>query len=197
MAFLFLGLGSAWAQEEEGRSEVNIFVGGYKTEFLWADRTNNYFTLFDDLKPIHSGDLADLYEPHYYMKSSPVATLCYHYFINRWLRVGAQANLSYLSGSITYRMGNKPEQKFSQTSVSFLPQAKFCLPGSPYFRLYGKVAAGVQVNLGKLLNPSVMEFAWDVVPIGAEWGGKRVYGNAEFCFGSVICGGRVGIGFRF
>ena len=42
-----------------------------------------------------------------------------------------------------------------------------------------------------------VEFAWDVVPIGAEWGGRRFYGNAEFCCGSVIQGGRIGIGFRF
>lgn len=189
----------AGALHAQGRHEINAFLGGYKAEFLQADNTDFFGFVFGnlDFEVTHSGDLADLYEPHYFIQSSPVLTLCYHYSINSWLRVGAQADLSYLSGKITYNMGNRPRTQFKQTMLDLLPEAKFMIPGSRHFRLYGKVAAGVQMNMGTLMSSSPVEFAWEIAPIGAEWGGQRFYGNAEFCWGNVLRGIRIGMGVRF
>ncbi len=195
--FLLFAALSAGAQ---GQHEINVFVGGYKSEFFQEDESRSYYgdLLFDATDNIHRGDLADLYEPHYNIKSSPVLTVNYHYILNRWLRLGAQMNWAGLSGEYRYLLSSRAPEKFSQQMVSVLPQAKFCIPGARHFRLYGKLAAGLQFNMGTLYSRSrPVEFAWDVVPIGAEWGGRRFYGNAEFCYGSIIQGGRIGIGFRF
>ena len=69
--------------------------------------------------------------------------------------------------------------------------------GGQFFRLYAKVAVGMMLNIGHYYTQDPVVFAWDVVPIGCEWGGQRVYGTAELAYGSVIKGGRIGIGFRF
>lgn len=191
------GTGALHAQ---GKHEVNVFLGGYKSEFLKVDNESGryYNMLFDDIDSnLHYGDLYDLYEPHYSLESGPVITVDYNYILSRWIRVGAQANWGTLAGKFWYVLGNKPAQTFDEQMISVLPEAKFCLPGAEHFRLYGKVALGVQFNLGTRLSSSPVGFAWDVVPIGAEWGGKRIYGNAELCIGSVIRGGRIGLGFRF
>ena len=194
-ALSLLSLG-AFAQ---GSHEINVMVGGYKSEFLQADNSGLFEFIFGDFDTEldHSGDLADLYEPHYYMKSGPVLVVCYHYGLNSWLRLGAQTSLSSVSGTVSYRMGNRSRSQFKQTMIDILPEAKLMIPSARHFRLYGKVAAGVQVNLGELMSEGPVTFAWDITPIGAEWGGQRVYGNVEFCWGNVIRGIRIGMGFRF
>lgn len=184
----------------QGRHEINVFVGGYKSEFLKVDSESGryYNMLFDEFDDeMHIGDLYDLYEPHYLLESGPVVTLNYHYIFNKWVRVGAQANLGALSGKFWYILGNKPAETFKEVMVSVLPEVKINFTHWPGFRLYGKAAVGMQLNMGKRLSPSPVGFAWDVVPIGAEWGGHRIYGNAELCLGSVIQGGRIGLGFKF
>jgi hypothetical protein len=40
-------------------------------------------------------------------------------------------------------------------------------------------------------------FAWDIAPIGFEWGSNTVYAIFEASFGNVITGMRFGIGYRF
>ena len=186
---------------QERRHEVNAFLGGYKSEFLLVDNENgqHYNMLFDDLNTnLHNGDLYDLYEPHYSLESGPVLTISYNYIINKWLRVGAQSNFGTLAGKFWYELGNKPAEKFDEMMFSALPQVKVCIPGASHFRLYAKAAVGIQFTVGDLLSTaSPVGFAWDLVPIAAEWGGQRFYGNAELCWGSIIRGGRIGFGFRF
>ena len=200
LLFLTCLAGFAGSLQAQGMHELNVFLGGFKSEYLQVDKDSGqrYNMLFDELNvDQHVGDLYDIYEPHYSVKSGPVFTVNYHYILKDWLRVGAQANVGAVKGKIWYRLGNKPDQEYNQTMLSVLPQVKLCIPGMRHFRLYGKVAAGVQFNMGTRISESPVEFAWDVVPIGAEWGGRRIYGNAELCYGSVIKGGRIGIGFRF
>ena len=193
-------LSCALQLQAQGKHEINVFVGGYKSEFVQVDNENgtHYNMLFDDLNiNQHIGDLYDLYEPHYSLESGPVITVDYHYILNKWFRVGAQANYGNLSGKFWYALGNKPAKNIKEYMFSMLPEVKINVTNWPGFRLYGKLAAGVQFNLGERLNDSPVDFAWDVVPLGAEWGGHRIYGNAELCFGSVIRGGRIGLGFKF
>ena len=52
-------------------------------------------------------------------------------------------------------------------------------------------------DLDAFKNSSRVRFAWDITPIGFEWGGNTVFGMAELCVGNVLMGGRVGVGFRF
>lgn len=197
-AFVLAALCSP-ALKAQGKHEIDAFLGGFKAEFNKMEDGRNYNDLLFDSDEIrYSGDLFDLYEPHYSVKSSPVFTLTYHYSLNDWIRVGAQANYSTLKGKYWYKLGNRPSVTFDEASFSVLPSVKVRIPSFKHFRLYGKVAAGVQMNFGsRIPDASPVEFAWDIVPIGAEWGGQRIFGTAEFCYGSVIRGGRIGLGFRF
>ena len=200
LLFLTCLAGFAGSLQAQGRHELNVFLGGFKSEYLKGEKQSDLWgiLLFNNLDKVdYNGDLYDLYEPHYNIKSGPVLTVNYHYILKDWLRVGAQANVGAVKGKIWYRLGNKPDRDYNQTMLSILPEVKLCIPGLRHFRLYGKVAAGVQFNLGTRISKSPVEFAWDVVPLGAEWGGARIYGNAEVCLGSVIQGGRIGMGFRF
>lgn len=192
-------LGGTALRAQEGRHEVNLFLGGYKTEFIQDKDIHDYGDmLFDSGNNLHTGDLCDIYEPHYSYKSSPVVTVTYHYLLKDWLRVGAQTNWGLVAGRVWYEMGNRPTQNFKQSTLSLLPEVKLCVPGRRHFRLYAKAAAGLQLNLGqRMAGAGPVGFAWDVVPIGAEWGGFRFYGNAEVSLGSVLRGGRIGIGYRF
>ena len=182
-------------QEEKGfRHEVNVFVGGYFSEFARLAGKSLFFERSWDGNEVN--DLQDLYEPHYSLKSGPVLTVTYHYFLNDFLRLGGQVSYGSTSGERWYKLGNKPAEAISLSAFSVLPEAKLCIPSPRHFRLYGKAAAGLQYQMGNLAEKPV-GLAWEVVPLGAEWGGHRVYGNAEFCWGNVIRGGRIGIGFSF
>ena len=81
--------------------------------------------------------------------------------------------------------------------LAFLPQVKFFIPSPRHFRLYAKAAAGINLNIGDTIVGEPLSFAWDIVPIGFEWGGQFIFGIAEVSLGNVITGVRIGVGFRF
>lgn len=180
-----LGLALAWGAAAQGVHEINLFTGGFMSGLDISDGG------------AYRSDLYSLYEPQHYSKSSPVLSLDYHYAFNKVFKFGFQVHYGFCTGHTWYRMGGRPSNEFRRDMMGFMPQVKVCIPGSPYFRLYGKVSAGIQFILGEGEDLQPVRAAWEVVPIGAEWGGKRVYGTAEFAFGRVINGGRIGVGFRF
>lgn len=181
---LFAGCLCAGAQ---GKHEINFYLGGSDATFM---------TLEDNSAKYHS-DLYAMYEPSYNYNCGPSLTLDYNYNVLGWLLLGGQVNYSTIEGTRWYRLGDRPDVQFNYQIFSVLPQAKIHIPSSRHFRLYAKVAAGLQLRVGEMLDVSPLRLAWDVAPIGAEWGGNRFYGTAELCVGNVICGGRIGVGFRF
>lgn len=180
---LFLALGAVQAQAQ-GRHQIEVYMGGLGAEF-------------DDLNlESNRSDLFSLYEPQTSAQSQPVYTLNYAYSLLKWLRLGVQLDYTLISGNSWYRLGNKPSTQFKKNMFYALPQVQVMVPGLPHLRPYARVAAGIQVNTGEFKGAPV-KFAFDLVPLGIEWGGQRVYGTAEISYGSVIRGGRLGIGFRF
>ena len=171
----------------QGRNEINFFIGGL----------NGTYVALDGADKTTYNDLYSLYEPQYRIQCNPSWTLDYNFRILKWLGAGFQANYSSLSGTAQYKTGSKGTIQTRQEIVSLLPQAKFYIPSPRHFRLYGKVAAGININWGRNIIGNPVDFAWEVSPIGAEWGGQVVYGTMEICVGNVITGGRIGIGFRF
>ena len=190
--FLFL---STLLLSAQGKHEIDVFVGGFQSDFI-ALQTDGYEggTLLG--RTAASGDLYDLYEPHYSAVSGPVLTLNYHYILHPVFRVGAQLSYGGMIGKKWYRLGSRQQEKYNLHSVAVLPEVKVCIPGMRYFRIYGKAGLGIKLNFGSY-EIAPVQFAWEVVPVGAEWGGQRVFGHAELCYGSVIRGGRIGLGFRF
>ena len=170
--------GTAAAQERP--HELNLFIGGYNSQFL------NY-----KVTPDYSSDLYALYEPQTQISTGPVFTLDYNYAVLKWLSVGAQLHYNSLEVRTLTRIDSNYDT-YMRNMFSFLPEVKMRIPSSAHFRLYGKVALGISVA-----PKYATRFAYDLVPIGCEWAGQRVYGTAELVYGSVVKGGRIGIGFRF
>lgn len=183
-AILTAGSFSARAQ---GRTDINLYMG-----FM-----NATYTSLDQTRGTSHKDLYSIYEPYYTVNSGPSLTLDVNRRLLPWLGAGLQAGYSYMSGEKNYKIGNAPRRSFSQTMLDFLPQVKFFIPSPRHFRLYAKAAAGIHLNLGETIVGEPVAFAWDIVPIGFEWGGQFIYGTAEVCAGNVITGARIGIGFRF
>ena len=105
--------------------------------------------------------------------------------------MGAQFHYNHLTVRTVERINNAYGQS-SRNMFSFLPEVKLRIPSPAHFRLYGKAAIGVS-----FAPQFATRFAYDLVPIGFEWAGQRVYGTAELVYGSIVKGGRIGIGFRF
>ncbi|MBR5403699.1 MAG: hypothetical protein IK113_05705 [Bacteroidales bacterium] len=187
MAAAILTAGSFTAKAQ-GRTDVNLYMGFMNAAYTSLDQAGGRYS---------HRDLYSIYEPYYTVNSGPSFTLDVNRRILPWLGAGLQANYSYMSGEKKYNIGNAPKKEFSQTMLAFLPQVKFFIPSPRHFRLYAKAAAGINLNLGETIVGEPISFAWDIVPIGFEWGGQFIYGTAEFCAGNVITGARVGLGFRF
>ena len=170
--------GAAAAQDHP--HELNLYIGGFNSQFLSYNVVQDY-----------SSDLYALYEPQTHVTTGPVFTLDYNYAVLKWLSVGAQLHYNNLYVNTMTRIDSSYES-YHRDMFSILPEVKLRIPSSAHFRLYGKVAMGVS-----FAPMYATRFAYDLVPIGCEWAGQRVYGTAELVFGSVIRGGRIGIGFRF
>ena len=177
------------ALQAQGRHEINLSIGAVSGEFTRLDVGNYSYN-----------DLYGLYEPHYTVNDGPVLTLDYHFKVNSVVHLGAEFDYSNLSGYTWYNIGGQQRRQFRTDVFSIMPQVKLRIPGAAHFRLYGKAAAGVQIidsDLAERKNASPVRFAWDITPIGFEWGGNFVYGMFETCVGNVIIGARIGVGFRF
>lgn len=172
----------------QGKHEINVYMSGACSEYLKLNTPKD-----------NSLDLYGLYETQVqYIQSGPGLTLEYNYALLNWLVLGGQFNYHRVTWDQYSRVGgNHANYTNTKNKVALLPQAKFRIPGMKRFRLYAKVAVGMTLNIGHYYTQDPVVFAWDVVPIGCEWGGQRVYGTAELAYGSVIKGGRIGIGFRF
>lgn len=178
----------SFGAKAQGRTDINLYMGFMNATYTSLDNAGGRYS---------HRDLYSIYEPHYTVHSGPSYTLDVNRRIFPWLGAGLQANYSYMSGTKMYNIGNAPKREFRQTMLAFLPQVKFFIPSPRHFRLYAKAAAGIGLNLGETIVGTPVDFAWDIVPIGVEWGGQFIYGTAEFCAGNVITGARIGIGFRF
>ena len=172
----------------QGKREINVFMSGACSEYTRLNASKDY-----------TRDLYGLYESQVrYVKSGPGLTVDYNQEVLDWLVVGGQFNLHRIEWE-EYALIDGKNSRIHNTKnkVAVLPQVKFRIPSPRHFRLYAKVALGMTVNIGRYYTQDPVVFAWDLVPLGCEWGGQRVYGTAELAYGSVIRGGRIGIGFRF
>lgn len=176
-------LGSALAQEH--RHEVNLTIGFMPREYTVIETG-----------PEYSGDLASLYEPHVRAEGAPLIGADYAYAVLPWLKLGGTLDYTYLLGETYEAFRNKATGKYERYIVYLMPQAKVFALDIPHFKMYAKVATGLELNLGNADVP-VVNFAWSVTPLGMQWAGDRVYGTLELTNGNVLRGIRLGVGLRF
>ncbi len=178
------------AASAQKQHEINFYMGGEPSAFMSVE---------NDAAFNYGLDLYSIYEPHTSISTdAPVLSLDYTYTFKSWLKAGLEFSHCSIYSATTYRLGNKPDVHRTTNVFALLPQAKFSIPSPEHFRLYGKVAAGLQYNAGDLIpGNGRVQFAYDIVPLGVQWGGHFIYGTAELCVGSVCMGGRIGIGINF
>ena len=176
-----LALSGVTAAAQEHPHEFNFYLGGCNSQFLDYNVNQNNSTT----------DLYAMYEPQSRISTGAVATLDYNYALLKWLSVGAQFHYGRLDIRTWTRISNS-SNRYIRDMLCFLPEVKLRIPSPAHFRLYSKVAMGICV-----VPRYSVGIAYDIVPLGVEWAGRRVYGTAELVYGNVIKGGRIGIGYRF
>ena len=83
----------------------------------------------------------------------------------------------------------------SQRLYTVMPVVLFVALDKRHIKIYGKVAAGGQLSIGTF-EPMKIRPAFQLVPIGLQWGGEKVFALAELGFCNVYTG-RIGVGIRW
>lgn len=173
------------ARAQDSRHELNLGIGFLPRVYQEVENA-----------PALTGDLASIYEPHTQAKGEPLYGIEYGYAVLPWLKLGASLDYTSLSGKTTEFYRGVVVNEFKHYILYFLPQAKFFAVDIPHFKVYAKLAAGVEATLGENVTAPV-QFAWSVTPLGLQWAGDRVFGFTEITNGNVLWGARVGVGIRF
>lgn len=86
-------------------------------------------------------------------------------------------------------------QHLMQNYLTVMPLVSLFAVDRPHFKLYGKLAAGGQLSVGDFEGTRIRP-AWQVVPLGLQWGGEKLFGFAEGGYGNVYLV-RMGLGIRW
>ncbi len=183
--FALLVAGFLSARAQEYRHEINLSEGFLPRVLQEIDR-----------QPALTGDLASIYEPRIQAKGGPLTGVDYAYAVLPWLKLGGSLDYTWLEGSVSELFRGVVVNQFKRHYFYLMPQAKLFALDLPHFKIYGKVAAGMECILGDA-SVSPVNFAWQLTPIGLQWAGQRVYGSLEITNGHVLQGVRLGVGFRF
>ena len=177
--------GAAWAQ---GPHEVRLSISGPAGGGIYDDSGS----LFN-----WGSDLYSMYEPGERVDSGPVYSLGYTYALRSWLRVGVEASVGMLwvDKGQPRAWGDGVVEATWQRLYTVMPLVHFVALNAPHFKIYGKIAAGGQLSVGDYEGTKFRP-AIEVVPLGFQWGGERIFGLAEFGIGNVYVG-RLGIGLRW
>lgn len=173
------------ARAQDFRHEVNLSAGFMPRIYLEIENAPGY-----------SGDLASIYEPRVQAEGMPLFGVDYAYAVLRWLKLGGEMDFTHIHGLTRELYRNTVVNEFSRYAVYLMPQAKVFAVDIPHFKVYAKLALGMNLNLGTALVDPV-QLAWSVTPLGLQWAGDRVFGTLELTNGNVLQGVRLGVGFRF
>ena len=196
----------------EFRHEFRIGLGGYP---VGANLACGIF-------PIRRPDVSS-YNPlgirndryHDYRKggiSCGTLQLQYAYHFRRWFSIGANLGLDLLYGALYD--GYTHERKGWQQAwgLSFYPEFRFTYLTKPVVRLYSGIGLGAgfyhnfNTEFSRMYNPETdtyqAEDPWSSVPIlqftpiGVSFG-RKLFGFVDLQWGTLLVGGRAGIGYRF
>lgn len=78
-------------------------------------------------------------------------------------------------------------------TITALPQVRFTYLNREYVSIYSSIGVGIGLSAAEFVEPIL---AFQTVPVGLTFG-KKVFGFAEICIGTVNMGVNVGVGYRF
>ena len=147
----------------------------------------------------HNHDLYYFYEPYYSTGMFPEVSLDVNILLKKWLKVGGKVGYCSLWGNLIDPKTQKTIGKKEFSDFSLAGQARFAFYEKPPFCVYAGVAAGATYRRGNDQGKSISRLlpAYEILPFGYQISYKSVYGIIECAFGSMVLGGRFGIGYRF
>ncbi len=119
------------------------------------------------------------------------------YPLLRWLSISADLGFDVIWHKIYNGETNRQTGIRRGASISFIPQAKFLFLNRETVRLYGYLGVGVITYLGHDLSENeATTISGQYTPLGIEVG-KRISGFAEFGYGAMFSGVRIGVSYKF
>ena len=188
LLLLLLLAPAGWTLRAQGPHEIHLSISGPAGGGIYDDSGS----LFN-----WGTDLYSMYEPGERVDSGPVYSLGYTYSLRSWLRVGAEASVGmfWVDKGQPRAWGNGDIKATWQRLYTVMPLIHLVALNNPHFKIYGKIATGGQLSLGDYEGTRIRP-AIEVVPLGLQWGGEKIFGLAEFGIGNVYVG-RLGIGIRW
>ena len=177
---------------KEARYEVNLTVGIVPGALVssneFPDRGNGGFR-----------ELYSFYEPYFVCDMSPEVSLDANVLLKKWLKVGGKMGYSTVWGDRIDPKTDRTLYRKEFSDFSLAGQVRFTFYEKPPFSVYAGIAAGATYRHGNDQGHSMPKLlpAYEVLPLGYQISYKSVYGIIECAFGSMILGGRFGIGYRF
>ena len=147
----------------------------------------------------HNHDLYYFYEPYYSTGMFPEVSMDANIILKKWLKVGGKLGYYTLWGDLIDPKTHRTIGKKEFSDFSLAGQVRFTFYEKPPFCVYAGIAAGATYRHGNDQGHSMPKLlpAYEVLPLGYQISYKSVYGIIECAFGSMVLGGRFGIGYRF
>ena len=189
IVWVFLLLPLCLSMHAQGPHEIQLSMSSLPDSY-----TSSIIDLYDSS---YSTDLAGLYEEREWAEPGPVLQVGYAYKVRSWLQLGVEATWSYLVIDRRHSLasGSREIDSVHQNIVSLMPGISLFALDLAHVKLYGKVAGGGLVSVGDY-DGFAFRPAWQVMPLGVQWGGERVFALAEAGVGNVY-NFRLGVGIRW
>jgi hypothetical protein len=177
---------------KEARYEVNLTVGIVPGALVSSNE-------FPNSTVRHNHDLYYFYEPYYSTGMFPEVSMDANIILKKWLKVGGKLGYYTLWGDLIDPKTHRTIGKKEFSDFSLAGQVRFTFYEKPPFSVYAGIAAGATYRHGNNQGHSMPKLlpAYEVLPLGYQISYKSVYGIIECAFGSMVLGGRFGIGYRF
>lgn len=188
--------GDLFAQSPRGRLwEVDFTLGGPGTlaETMGIrEKASSYST-----------SLKEIYAPYYSaLSSGTVFGLSAYRALRPWFEVGVETGFDRIIATRFDPVTDRETGQLEWNSIPVMGGFKaFYFQDFRYSALYGGISLGASFSFGKDTGVPVSDirFAGECVPLGVRIGPEdgRWRMVMELVIGSRLCGGRIGVGYRF
>lgn len=178
--------------------EVRLSYSGYPSVAAYHYSDDCFFGCWhDDDYFISDGTLGNIYKD-YRTNVYCTGNLSVEFAVifKKWLTLSAVLSYNHFWAD-EYEGVSNTFKGHSYSNIFYaLPEVQFTYVHKPCFKLYSGVGLGVGFydNFEHLDSPVNMEA--QMIPIGVMVG-RKLFGFAEIGYGTVYCGAKVGIGYRF
>jgi hypothetical protein len=181
-------------QKASAQFEVRAGIAGYPAvaSSYYNDFGGSHY--FDDYYSRSMRQMYGDYNGDSY--STGTISLEINYYLKNWLALSMDLGYNHIWSKRYNGVNDSYEGRQSANAFYVIPEIRFAYLHHPVVKLYSAVGTGVGIyDNFKELDSDVMPEI-QLVPIGIMLG-RKLFGFAELGFGTVYCGYKAGIGYRF